>query len=59
MRRVWGILTGLALGAVASRGSAQALDSGSALGGLREARAACEADHGALWGATCAARSLW
>ncbi len=50
MRRVWGILTGLALGAVASRGSAQALDSSSALGGLREARAACEADHGALWG---------
>jgi hypothetical protein len=50
MRGVWGILTGLAVGAVAPRVSAQALDSGSALGGLREARAACEADHGALWG---------
>lgn len=49
MRGVWGILAGLAWG-VAPRGSAQALDSGSALGGLREARAACEADHGALWG---------
>jgi hypothetical protein len=50
MRGVYGILTGLALGAVATPVSAQALDTGSALGGLREARAACEADHGALWG---------
>ena len=50
MRSVWGIITGLAVGAAAPRVSAQALDSASALGGLREARAACEADHGALWG---------
>ena len=44
------ILTVLALGAAAPRVSAQALDTARALGGLREARAACEADHGALWG---------
>ncbi len=50
MRGVWGILTGLVVGAMAPRAFAQALDSGGALGGLREARAACEADHGALWG---------
>lgn len=50
MRGLWGILTGLALGAVAPRVSAQVLDTGRALGGLREARAACEADHAALWG---------
>lgn len=50
MRGVWVFLTGLAVGAAAPRVSAQALDSGLALGGLREARAACEADHGALWG---------
>lgn len=48
--RVVSILTGLALGTAAARVSAQAIDSGSALGGLREARAACEADHGVLWG---------
>ena len=50
MRGVWGVVTGLALGTAAARVSAQALDSGSALGGLREARAACEADDGVLWG---------
>ncbi len=50
MRAGWRILTGLAWGAMAPRVSAQGLDSGSALRGLREARAACEADHGALWG---------
>jgi hypothetical protein len=50
MRAVRGIVTGLALGTAAARVSAQAIDSGSALGGLREARAACEEDHGALWG---------
>lgn len=49
MRGVWNILTALAFG-VAPRVSAQALDTSRALGGLREARAACEADHGALWG---------
>ncbi len=50
MRGAWGIMTGLALGAAAPPVSAQALDTARALGGLREARAACEADHGALWG---------
>src|SRR5215472_14052202 len=50
MRGVWGFLPALALSVVAAPISSQALDSGSALGGLREARAACEVDHGALWG---------
>src|SRR5512142_1936915 len=50
MHGVRAILTGLALVAAAPRVSAQALDTAGALGGLREARAACEADHGALWG---------
>jgi hypothetical protein len=50
MRGVWGIAAGLAFGTAAARVSAQTIDTGSALGGLREARAACEADHGALWG---------
>ncbi|HET9710023.1 MAG TPA: hypothetical protein VFP39_17100 [Gemmatimonadales bacterium] len=50
MRGVWKVLTGLALGTAAARLAAQAIDTGSALGGLREARAACEADHGTLWG---------
>ena len=50
MRGVWGILTGLAVGVVPPRVSAQAIDTSSALDGLRETRAACDADHGALWG---------
>ena len=50
MRRMWGFLTGLAVGAVSPGLSAQTIDSGTALGGLRDARAACEADDGALWG---------
>lgn len=50
MRGRCGILTGLALGALGPRASAQALDTARALGALREARVACEADHGDLWG---------
>jgi len=50
MRGVWGFVAGLAVSLVAAPISAQALDSSVALGGLREARAACEADHAALWG---------
>ena len=50
MRGIWGIPIGLACGVAAPLVSAQALDTATALGGLREARAACEADHGALWG---------
>ena len=42
-------LLATALGLPATPGSAQQIDTARALSALRDARSACEADHGALW----------